>query len=68
MDLTLPLSLAASLLALALFSGWRGSRPPNPHKGPRLVPWRFVMLAAAACLFFVLAYVGQQAGLIAGPH
>ncbi|THD64751.1 hypothetical protein [Phenylobacterium sp.] len=68
MDLTLPLGLAAGLFLLALFAGWRGSRPPNPHKEPRLVPWRFIMLASAACLFFILAYIGQQTGVIAGPR
>ena len=40
-------AVAAGLLALAVFAGWRGMRPPNPHKGPRLVPWRWIMLLSA---------------------
>lgn len=64
MDMRTSLALAAGLLALALFAGWRGARPPNPHRGPRLMPWRFIMLTAAACLVFVLGHAAQM--LISG--
>jgi len=68
MDMTLTLGLSASLLALAVFAGWRGARPPNPHKGPRLMPWRFVMLAAAAALVPLVGHLVQLMGLGgAGP-
>ena len=30
-------------LLLAGFSGWRGSRPASPMRGPRLIPWRLLM-------------------------
>ena len=40
--------LAAACAILAAVAGWRGARPPNPHRGPRLVPWRFIMVLAAA--------------------
>ena len=33
---------------LALVFGWLGARPPNPLKGPRLIPYRALMLACAA--------------------
>jgi hypothetical protein len=66
MDMTLTLCLAAGLLALAVFAGWRGARPPNPHKGPRLVPWRFIMLACAAGLVPVLGHLVQLTGLTGG--
>jgi hypothetical protein len=56
MDLTLTLEVAAGLFAVAAFAGWRGARPPNPHKGPRLMPWRFIMLLSAATLMFVLGH------------
>lgn len=56
MDLTLTLEVAAAFLAVAVFAGWRGARPPNPHKGPRLAPWRFIMLLSAAILMFVLGH------------
>ena len=57
MDLTLTLELAAGFLATAVFAGWRGARPPNPHKGPRLMPWRFLMIMSAAVLLYVLGHL-----------
>jgi hypothetical protein len=56
MDLMVTLEVAAGFLALAVFAGWRGARPPNPHRGPRLAPWRFIMLLSAAILMFVLGH------------
>jgi len=56
MDLTLTLEVAAGFFAVAVFAGWRGARPPNPHKGPRLMPWRFIMLLSGAVLLFVLGH------------
>lgn len=55
-------AIALALAALAAFAGWRGARPPNPMKGPRLIPWRAIMVfsAAAAILCFVSAE--QMAG------
>ena len=66
MNMPLTLMIAAGLLGLVVFAGWRGARPPNPHRGPRLMPWRFIMLLAAACLLPVLVHVASLLGLIAG--
>ena len=41
------LAVAVALAALAGFAGWRGARPPDPMKGPRLIPWRPIMVLAA---------------------
>ena len=57
MDLTQTLASSAAFLTFALFAGWRGARPPNPHRGPRLAPWRFIMLLAAAVLMFLLGHL-----------
>lgn len=58
MGLTLTLQLAAACLAAAVFAGWRGARPPDPMRGPRLAPWRFLMmLAASGALVFVVHLV-----------
>lgn len=58
MGLTLTLWLAAACMTAALFAGWRGARPPNPMRGPRLVPWRFLMtLAACGAMVFVVHLV-----------
>ena len=66
MGLTLTLSLLAACLAVALFAGWRGARPPDPMRGPRLVPWSLIMtLAACGALVFLvhlLNLLGLQTG------
>ena len=61
MELARTLGFAAVLLALAVLAGWLGSRPPNPHRGPRLAPWRFIMLLCAASLMFVLGHAVRLA-------
>lgn len=54
--------LAGGCAALATFAGWRGAQPPNPMKGPRLIPWRMIMVlmaaAAIGCLFTALNALG----------
>jgi hypothetical protein len=58
MDLPLTLALAAACLAFAVLCGWRGGRPPDPSRGPRLVPWRLLMvLSAGGALPFVVHLV-----------
>lgn len=61
MDLTLSLSLVAGLAVLAALAGWRGARPPNPHRGPRLIPWRPIMLVAATAAILLAGYSLQLA-------
>jgi hypothetical protein len=57
MSLELTLALLALSLAIAAFAGWRGARPPNFHKGPRMIPWRWIMLFAAATAMLLLIHV-----------
>lgn len=58
MGLPLTLSLAAGLLAFAVVCGWRGARPPDLRRGPRLIPWRMLMaLSAAGALPFLVHLV-----------
>lgn len=66
MDLTLTLAACTGLLALAVFAGWRGARPPNLHRGPRLVPWRFIMVTTAALLLVMLAHLVNLMGFTTG--
>jgi hypothetical protein len=66
MSLTLTLILTVAFLALALFAGWRGARPPNPHKGPRLAPWRFIMLMSAAGVIVMLVHLVNLMGVTTG--
>ena len=48
MDIRIMLGLAGGLGAIAGFAGWRGALPPNLIKGPRLMPWRAIMVFTAA--------------------
>ncbi|HEY8005131.1 MAG TPA: hypothetical protein VIE16_12925 [Phenylobacterium sp.] len=66
MELPLTLSIVAALVAVAVFSGWRGARPPNPHRGPRLMPWRLIMVTAAAGVLIMLVHLVNLLGLTTG--
>jgi hypothetical protein len=66
MSLPLTLALGAALLGLALLSAWLGARPPNPHKGPRLMPWRFIMVLAACGVFVLVVHLVNLLGVTTG--
>lgn len=66
MDLPVTLTLAAIALAVAVFSGWMGARPPNPHKGPRLAPYRFIMVTSATVMMLLLVHVVNLMGVTTG--
>jgi hypothetical protein len=58
MGLPLTLALAVGLAALTVLAGWLGARPPDLRRGPRLVPWRFLMaLSALGALVLVVHLV-----------
>lgn len=65
MDLRTTLFLGAGFAALAAFAGWRGARPPNPMKGPRLIPWRPIMVFAAAAAVLMIVQAERVVGF--GP-
>ena len=54
---SLTLTLLAAAIAVAVFSGWRGARPPDLSRGPRMIPWRFIMLVAGALTFLLLIHL-----------
>jgi hypothetical protein len=66
MSLPLTLAFAAGLLALAVFAGWRGARAPNPLKGPRMIPWRMIMLLSAASLLPMIVHILNLLGVTTG--
>ncbi|HMP61532.1 hypothetical protein [Phenylobacterium sp.] len=66
MSLTLTLGLGAVLLALTLFAAWRGARPPDLRRGPRLIPYRFLMLMGAAGLIVILVHLVNLMGVTTG--
>ena len=63
MSLILTLALLAGAVALAVFAGWRGARPSQPHLGVRMVPWRFVMILAGAAVLVLLVHVAALLGM-----
>jgi hypothetical protein len=63
MALPLTLILAATALALALFCGWRGARPPDPLRGPRLAPWQLLMMLFGAAVALLLVHAASLLGL-----
>jgi hypothetical protein len=66
MDWPITFATTAAALALAVLAGWRGARPPDPHRGPRMVPWRFLMVLAAFGLILMLVHMANLAGLTTG--
>lgn len=68
MDLSVTLALGAALLAVTVFSGWMGARPPDLRRGPRMMPYRFIMLMGAACLIVVLVHLVNMMGVVTGPR
>ncbi len=63
-----PVTLIATTLAVAVTGvcGWLGARPPNIHRGPRLFPYRLVMVLGAAFVMLMLAHMLNLAGVTTG--
>ena len=64
MELPMTAVLAAACLALAIFCGWRGAQPPNVMKGPRMMPWRALMLLFAALEVVLVVQLAYQLQLM----
>ncbi|MFN3932562.1 MAG: hypothetical protein ACK4JY_12510 [Brevundimonas sp.] len=62
------LALLAAVIALVVFAGWRGARPSQPHLGVRMVPWRFVMVLAAALTLPLFVHVAALLGVLPPPR
>ena len=62
MNLTATLILLITAVAAMVFCGWRGARPPDPLKGPRMTPWRFLMIGAAAIALLLLIHLATLFG------
>lgn len=68
MSLSVTLAITALLFAIAVFAGWRGARPPDPMRGPRLAPWRFIMVTAAAGLLIMAVHIVNLMGVHTGRY
>jgi hypothetical protein len=65
MELDLPLT-AILALVFALFaavSGYMGARMPDPKRGPRMLPWRFMMLLATLMTLMLIVHLLTLLGL-----
>lgn len=61
------LALLAAVIALAVFAGWRGARPSQPHLGVRMIPWRFIMILAGAVALVLIVHVAALLGMPQPP-
>jgi hypothetical protein len=66
MDLEPTLYAFAACAVLAVVCGWLGARPWDPRKGPRMVPYRFLMLLFATLAAFLGIHALNQAGFKTG--
>ena len=64
MSLPLTLILIAAAVALAVFAGWRGALPSQPHRGVRMIPWRFVMVLSCVVAFMLIVHVAALTGVL----
>ncbi len=69
MELTLPLTVILTIVSglfTALF-GYMGTRPMNPHKGPRMVPWSLLMLLFFTATLFLIVHLLNLVGIQTKP-
>ena len=69
MDLITTTVAALVALALTVLCGWRGARPINVLKGPRMMPWRVLMLGGAVVTLLLPAHtLNLLGGETGGPR
>lgn len=66
MDLPLTIAAAVVFLALAVICGWLGARPINVLKGPRLMPWRPLMMVFVVGLMLMVVHLVNLLGVQTG--
>ncbi len=65
MDLSLiPTAILCAVCALfAAGCGYMGARAPDPKRGPRMVPWRFLMLLFVLVVLIMAVHMLTLLGL-----
>lgn len=66
MDLPVTAAAAILFLMLAVLFGWLGARPINILKGPRLIPWRPLMMICVVGLMLMLVHLVNLLGVQTG--
>ncbi len=67
-DLVPTVILLCLASALATFCGYMGQRPMNPNHGPRMVPWRFLMLLLVVVAMMLIVHVLNLLGFTTGQQ
>ena len=66
------MSLSVTVAALVLILGigglaaWRGARPWDPRRGPRMMPWRAIMVLSGALALYLAAHLLNLLGVTTG--
>jgi hypothetical protein len=60
--------LACVTSGLAVFCGYMGQRPMNPKRGPRMVPWRFLMLLFVVAAIMMIVHLLNLLGFATGQQ
>ncbi|MFI4935587.1 MAG: hypothetical protein ACHP7N_13265 [Caulobacterales bacterium] len=68
MDLIITCGLLAASLGLIALFGWLGARPPNIARGPRLLPYRMLMLLSAAAVIVIVTHLVNLLGVNTGQN
>jgi hypothetical protein len=66
MDWPTTLAITAAAAGLTALFGWLGARPPDLSRGPRLVPWRVLMVLSAVGTLLMLVHMLNLAGVATG--
>jgi hypothetical protein len=68
MDWGVTLGVILGAAGLTVFAGWRGARAPDLVRGPRLMPWRLIMVLAAAVALLGLVHAANLLGFETGKR
>lgn len=68
MPLNATLIMLAVAVAVGLFCAWRGAQPPDLIRGPRMIPYRFIMVLAAAVVLVTVVHLMNLAGFETGQR
>jgi len=66
MTLSTTLILMAAGAAGFAFSAWRTSRPWNPLKGPRLIPWTLLSILFGVFTLLMAVHLANRCGIETG--
>lgn len=68
MPVTATLIVLAVSAAAAVFFAWRGAQPPDLVRGPRMLPYRLLMVLSASVALFMMLHLMNLAGFVTGPR